>query len=196
MDATMTLSANELKKKSHILVDGQPYLVLDVQFATPTARGASTMVKARLRNLLSGLVQDKNFKTGEKFEEPDVEKIAVSFLYNTDAEEYYFMDNSIYDQFMLNAEKLGDQKYYLKEGFEFFALKYNGDVVSLELPPVVELRVIETEPAIKGASSSGRSTKRAILESGLEAQVPLYVETGTVVRVNTHSGEVTGRAAT
>ncbi len=187
------LQANELKKKHHILVDGQPCTVLDVQFASPSARGASTLVKVRVRNLLNGAVQDKNFRTGEKFDEPDVEKSPAAFLYITGSE-YHFMDNATYDQFMLTAEKLGEQRYYLKEGLEMQALKYNGSVVSLELPVVVELKIAETEPGIKGASSSGRSTKRATLETGLEAQVPLYIEAGTLVRVNTQTGEVTGRA--
>ena len=185
--------ANELKKKHNILVDGQPCTVLDVQFASPSARGASTLVKVRVHNLLNGAVQDKNFRTSEKFDEPDVEKSPASFLYITGSE-YHFMDNATYDQFMLTAEKLGEQRYYLKEGLEMQALKYNGSVVSLELPVVVELKIAETEPGIKGASSSGRSTKRATLETGLEAQVPLYIEAGTLVRVNTQTGEVTGRA--
>ena len=149
--------ANELKKKLYILVDKQPYLVLDVHFATPSARGTSTMVRAKIRNLLNGSVQDKTFKTSEKFDEPDVEKSPTSFLYEQGGE-YHFMDNATYDQFFLNDEKLGDQKYYLKEGMELHAMKFNGTVISLELPAVVELSVVDTEPALKGASASGRST--------------------------------------
>lgn len=187
------IAANELKKKLYILVDAVPYLVLDVQFASPSARGASTMVKARLRNLLNGTVQDKNFKSGEKFQEPDVEKGPAAFLYVAEPD-YHFMDNTTYEQFALNTDKLGEQRFYLKEGLEVQAMKFNGAVVSLELPAVVELAISETEPSIKGTSSSGRSTKRAKLETGLEVQVPLYIEPGTVVRVNTQTGEVSGRA--
>lgn len=187
------ISANELKKKLHLLVDGQPYTVLEVQYATPSARGASTLVKTRLRNLLNGAVQDKTFKTSEKFEEPDVEKIPAAFLY-ADGSQYHFMDNASYEQFSLNQDQLGDQKFYLKENMEMQALRYNGRVISLELPATVDLAVSETEPAIKGASASGRSAKKATLETGLEVHVPLYIEPGTVVRVNTQTGEVTGRA--
>jgi elongation factor P len=187
------IPANELKKKLYILVDNIPYLVLDVQFASPSARGASTMAKARLRNLLNGSVQDKNFKTTEKFDEADVEKVSASFLYLTEGD-YHFMDNVTYEQFSLSAAKLDEQKFYLKEGLELQALKFNGNVVSLELPDVVELAIVDTEPSIKGTSSSGRSTKRAKLETGLEVQVPMYIEQGTVVRVNTQTGEVSGRA--
>jgi len=187
------ISANELKKKLYILVENTPYLVLDVQFASPSARGASTMAKARLRNLLNGSVQDKTFKTSERFDEANVEKVSASFLYATEPD-YHFIDNVTYEQFFLNTGQLDEQRFYLKEGLELQALKYNGTVVSLELPAVVELVIQETEPSIKGTSSSGRSTKRAKLETGLEVQVPMYIEQGTVVRVNTQTGEVSGRA--
>ena len=187
------ISASELEKKLYIEVEGQPYFVLDVKFATPSARGASTMVKAKVRNLLNGAVLDKTFKTSEKFEVPDVEKVPAVFQYITGFE-YHFMDNIAYEEFMLTAEKLGDQKFYLKENQEMLALKLNGVVASLELPVYVELAITETDPAIKGASISGRSTKRAKLETGLEVQAPLYAETGTVMRVNTETGEISGRA--
>lgn len=187
------IPATELKRKLNILVDGQPYTVLEVQFASPSARGASTLVKARIRNLLNGLVQDKTFKTSEKFDEPDVEKVPAAFLYAS-GDDYHFMDNESYDQFVLSTGNLGEQRFYLKENMELQALKYNGSVVSLELPSTVELKITETDPPIKGTSASGRSTKKALLETGLEVQVPLYTETGTVMRVNTETGEVSGRA--
>jgi len=187
------ISASELEKKLYIEVDGQPYFVLDVKFATPSARGASTMVKAKVRNLLSGAVLDKTFKTSEKFEVPDVEKVPAVFQYITGSE-YHFMDNVAYEEFMLTAEKLGEQKLYLKENQELLALKLNGVVVSLELPVYVELAITETDPSIKGASISGRSTKKAKLETGLEVQAPLYADIGTIMRVNTETGEVSGRA--
>lgn len=187
------ISANELEKKSYIEMDGQPYFVLDVKFATPSARGASTMAKARVRNLLTGAVLDKTFKTSEKFEVPDVEKVPAVFQYIT-GQEYHFMDNVSYEEFMLTAEKLGEQKLYLKENQEVLALKLNGTVVSLELPVYVELAITETDPVVKGISASGRSLKKAKLETGLEVQAPLYAETGTILRVNTETGEVSGRA--
>jgi elongation factor P len=187
------ISANELEKKLYINVDGQPYFVLDVKFAAPTARGASTMVKARVRNLLNGAVQDKTFKTSEKFDVPDVEKVPAVFQYITGSE-YHFMDNVAYEEFMLTAEKLGEQKLYLKENQEVLALKLNGAVVSLELPVYVELAITETDPVVKGISASGRSLKKAKLETGLEVLAPLYAEAGTILRVNTETGEVSGRA--
>lgn len=187
------ISANELKKKLYIEVDGQPYFVLDVKFATPSARGASTMVKTKVRNLLNGAVLDKTFKTSEKFEVPDVEKVPAVYQYASGTD-HHFMDNETYEEFTLSAEKLGEQKFYLKENQEMLALKLNGAVVSLELPVYVELAIAETDPPIKGASISGRSTKKAKLETGLEVQAPLYAEAGTLLRVNTETGEVSGRA--
>jgi elongation factor P len=187
------IQANDLVKKLYILIEGIPYLVLDVTFSSPSARGASTMIKARVRNLLNNTVQDKNLKSTEKIEEADVEKVPAAFLYAAGSD-YNFMDNSTYEEFALTEQKLGDQRYYLKDGMEMQALKFNGTVVSLELPVVVELSVAETEPPIKGASASGRSQKKAKLETGLETLVPLYIESGDKVRVNTETGEVTGRA--
>jgi elongation factor P len=187
------ISANELEKKLYIEVDGQPYFVLDVKFATPSARGASTMVKAKVRNLLNGAVLDKTFKTSEKFEVPDVEKIPAILQYIS-GEEYHFMDNESYEEFAFTAAKLGELKFYLKENQEMLALKLNGTVVSLELPVYVELAITETDPSLKGATISGRATKKAKLETGLEIQAPLYAEIGTILRVNTETGEVSGRA--
>src|SRR5437764_15085463 len=109
------IGANELKKKMLIEIDGQPYHVLDVFFATPTARGASTMVRTKLKNLLNGSVQEKSFRTSEKFAEPDVEIATVSFLYS-DPDGFHFMDQSTYEQFMIRDESVGDDRFYLKEG--------------------------------------------------------------------------------
>src|SRR6478609_2703783 len=109
------IGANELKKKMLIEVEGQPYNVLDVFFATPTARGASTMVRTRLKNLLNSSVQEKSFRTSEKFAEPDVEIAGVSFLYN-DGDGFHFMDEASYEQFTLRDEVVGDDRVYLKEG--------------------------------------------------------------------------------
>lgn len=187
------IGANELKKKMLIEMDGQPYNVLDVFFATPTARGASTMVRTRLKNLLNGAVQEKSFRTSEKFSEPDVELVSVSFLYN-DGDGFHFMDQSTYEQFTLVEESVGDDRYYLKEGLMLEIFKYNGHAVSLQLPQYVELAIASTEPGLRGDTAAGGATKLAKLETGLEVRVPLFMKDGEVVRVNTQNGEVAGRA--
>ena len=187
------IGANELKKKMLIEIEGQPYHVLDVFFATPTARGASTMVRTRLKNLLNGAVQEKSFRTSEKFPEPDVEIAAVSFLYS-DNEGFHFMDETTFEQFVLPEETIGEDRGYLKEGLTVQIFKYNGNAVSLELPQYVELAIASTEPGVRGDTAAGGATKVAKLETGLEVRVPLFMKEGELVRVNTQTAEVAGRA--
>ena len=187
------IGANELKKKLLIEVDGQPYNVLDVFFATPTARGASTMVRTRLKNLLNGSVLEKTFRTSEKFPEPDVEIATVSFLYS-DGDGFHFMDQSSYEQFTISGDSVGDDRFYLKEGLNLELFKYNGQAVSLQLPQYVELAITSTEPGVRGDTAAGGATKVAKLETGLEVRVALFMKEGELVRVNTQTGEVAGRA--
>jgi elongation factor P len=187
------IGANELKKKMLIEIEGQPYHVLDVFFATPTARGASTMVRTRLKNLLNGSVQEKSFRTSEKFQEPDVEMAGVSFLYSA-SDGFHFMDQTTYEQFTIGDESVGDDRFYLKEGLLLELFKYNGRAVSLQLPQYVELTITSTEPGLRGDTAAGGATKVAKLETGLEVRVPLFMKDGEVVRVNTQTGEVAGRA--
>ncbi|MFN2596382.1 MAG: elongation factor P [Pyrinomonadaceae bacterium] len=187
------IGANELKRKMLITVDGQPYTVLEVFFASPSARGASTMVRTRLRHLLTGAVQERSFKTSEKFAEPDAELVPASFLY-ADAGGCHFMDESTFDQFTLAADRIGDERGYLKEGTTLHVLKYNGEPVSLQLPQFVELTVAETEPGVRGDTASGGATKVARLETGIAVRVPLFIKGGETVRVDTRTGEFAGRA--
>ena len=176
-----------------IEIEGQPYNVLEVFFATPTARGASTMVRTRLKNLLNGAVLEKSFKTSEKFPEPDVQLAGVSFLYN-DPDGFHFMDQSTYEQFTLSEESIGGDRFYLKEGAMLELFKYNGNAVSLQLPQYVELTITSTEPGVRGDTAAGGAKKVAKLETGLEVQVPLFMKEGEIVRVNTQTAEVAGRA--
>jgi elongation factor P len=187
------IGANELKRKLLITVDGQPYTVLEVFFAQPTARGAATMVRTKLRHLLTGAVQEKSFKASEKFAEPDVQFAPASFLYS-DNDGFHFMDESNYEQFQFTTEQIGDDRGYLKEGVSIQILKYNGAPVSLQLPQYVELTVTATELGLRGDTAAGGATKQATLETGLSVRVPLFIKEGETVRVNTQTGEVAGRA--
>jgi len=187
------IGANELKKKMLIEIEGQPFNVLDVFFATPTARGASTMVRTKLKNLLNGAVLEKTFRTSEKFPEPDVEVAPVSYLYS-DPEGFHFMDETTFEQFMLSEATIGDDRGYLKEGLTVQIFKYNGNAVSLELPQYVELAIAQTEPGLRGDTASGGATKSATLQTGHEDRVPLFMKEGEIVRVSTQTGEVAGRA--
>ena len=151
------------------------------------------MVRTRMKNLLTGAVLEKSFKTSEKFAEPDVDLTDVSFLYG-DADGFHFMDESSYEQFTLQPETIGDERWYLKEGLQLQIFKYNGNAVSLQLPQYVELTVTSTEPGLRGDTAAGGATKGAKLETGLEVKVALFIKEGDVVRVNTQTGEVAGRA--
>src|SRR5947208_15606041 len=119
------IGANELKRKLLIAVEGQPYLVLDVFFAARTARGGATMVRTRLRHVLTGAVMEKSFRSNEKFEEPDIKLVPASFLYN-DAEWCHFMDEKSLEQFVFSNEDVGSDRGYLKDGVTLQVLKYNG----------------------------------------------------------------------
>ena len=185
--------ANELKRRMMIKVDGEPYAVVEVTFASPSARGASTMVRTRLRHLLTGAVLEKSFKTSEKFEEPDVAYSSASFMY-ADGDGHHFMDEETFEQFSLPAAEIGDDRGYLKDGTSVQVMRYEGDPVALQLPQFVELAVAATEPAIKGDTAAGRDLKPATLETGLEIRVPLFIKEGERVRVNTETGEFAGRA--
>jgi len=187
------IAANELKRKMLIAVDAQPYVVLEVFFASPTARGAATMVRTRLRQLLTGAVLEKSFRSSEKFEEPDIELSPASFLYN-DTHGFHFMDEKSYEQFTFSEEAVESDRGYLKEGVSLQVLKYNGAPVSLQLPQYVELVVVSADLGTKGDTAAGGSTKQATLETGLTVRVPLFIKEGELVRVNTQTGEVAGRA--
>lgn len=187
------VAANELKRKLLITVDSQPFVVVDVFFASPTARGAATMVRTRLRHLLTGAMMEKSFRSSEKFEEPDIEMAPASFLYS-DANGFHFMDEKSYEQFSFSADDVDADRGYLKEGLSLQVLKYNGAPVSLQLPQYVELAVVSAELGLRGDTAAGGATKQATLETGLSVRVPLFIKEGEVVRVNTQTGEVAGRA--
>jgi len=186
------IMSGELKKGVQLLLGEEPYVVLHVTFQSPKARGADTMVKAKLRNLLNESVHDKTFRGGEKLEQPNCELRDVTYLYS-DGEAWHFMDAATFDQFAMNREELGDQILYLKEGIEGIrALHFNERVVGLELPNTVELVVEMCEPSLKGATAKAQ-TKAARLETGLEIQVPPYMEPGETVRVDTRDGSFVRR---
>jgi elongation factor P len=187
------IGANELKRKMLITIDQQPYEVVDVFFASPSARGASTMVRTKLRNLITSAVQEKTFRTSEKFEEPDVALTPASFLYS-DGESFNFMDEGTYEQFSLTDEQLGDDRLYVKEGILLQVLKYNGSPIAIQLPLFVELTVTSTEPGGRNDTGSGGSTKPATLETGLQVRVPLFIKEGETVKVSTQTGEFVSRA--
>ena len=186
------LSASEFKRGGRIELDGDPYVIMEVHFQSPSARGASTLVKAKVRNLRTGNVFDRTFKASDKVAEAQLELRPVQYLY-TDDSGYHFMDSQSYEQFALSDEALGDDAGYLIEGLaNIRSVVFNGAVMSIELPQSVVLRIRDTDPPLKGASAQAQ-TKPATLETGVVIQVPAYLETGDAVQVDTREGRFIAR---
>lgn len=187
------ISTGDFKRGLRILVEGDPYVILDVHVQSPSARGASSLSKLKVRNLRTGQVFDKTFRGGDKVEEPDLELRPVQFLYKDD-DGFHFMDAQSYDQFTLSPDDLGDSSGYLRDGLDGIrSVVFNGKVISVDLPQTVVLRVTETQPAMKGATAQAQ-TKPATLETGLVIQVPSYLESDELVLVDTRDGRFMSRA--
>jgi elongation factor P len=186
------IGATEIKRGEILDLDGAPWEVVDVAVQTPSARGASLLVKIKARNLRTGQTLARTLRGSETVPTADCEKRAVQFLYRQ-GEEFVFMDQVSFEQFALSAEVLGDATGYLTEGLELRSLLYNGDVLTVELPVTVELRVVDTAPPLKGASAQAQ-LKPARLETGIEILVPPYMETGERVKVDTRDGRFVERA--
>jgi elongation factor P len=187
------IDAIAVKRKSVFEHEGVPYACLDVEVNTPTARGGQTLVRLKMRNLLTSAVFEKSFKASDKFKEPDLVYVDVSYLY-TDGAGSHFLDQESYETLTLNEDMLGDAMEFLVEGVLLQVRKFNGNPIGLQLPIFVELDVTQTEPGVKGDSSSGSVTKTAKLETGLEIRVPLFIKQGEKVKVATETREFAGRA--
>jgi elongation factor P len=164
-----------------------------VEISTPTARGGQTLVRLKMRNLITGAVFDKTFKAGDKFKEPDLVSVPATFLY-ADGTGYHFMDQETFDTLTLSEAKVGDGRDLLVDNVLVDIQKYNGNPIGLEFPPHVELTVTATEPGVRGDTASGGVTKVATLETGLEIRVPLFIKEGEKVKVHTETREFAGRA--
>jgi len=186
------IEAIDVKRKMYFELESTPYYCMDVEISKPTARGGQTLVRIKMRNLLTRAVFDKTFKAGEKFNEPDLETVDASYLYS-DPDSSYFLDQVSYETHMLSAQSVGDALEFLVEGALVKLDKFNGNPINLTLPEKVELAVTDTEPGVRG-DTSGSVTKVAHLETGLSIKVPLYIETGEKVKVYTETKEFAGRA--
>ena len=187
------IEAIEIKRKMFFEFENAPYHCLDVEVSRPTARGGQTLVRLKMRNLLTRAVFDKTFKAGEKFGEPDLMQISASYMYG-DNDGYHFMDQETYETLTLSAELLGEDRKLLVDNVLVQIHKYNGNPIGLQLPPHVELKVTYTEPGVRGDTASGGVTKLATLETGLEIRVPLFIKEGEKVKVHTETREFSGRA--
>jgi elongation factor P len=186
------LTTSDFKRGLVIQIDGAPCLIMDVTFQSPSARGANTMVKTRYRNLLTGQVLDKTFRSGDKVEEADFERHKGQFLY-ADGATGIFMDLETYEQFEMGEDAFETVRPYLLEGTEVVLGLFQGRMVSVDPPMVVELTVSDTAPVIRHATATSQS-KEALLETGLRLQVPPYLETGDRIKVDTREARFVSRA--
>ena len=187
------IDAINIKRKSLFELDDTPFACLDSDITTPTARGGQTLVRLKMRNLLTSAVFEKTFKANDKFKEPDLQLVPASYLYS-DGDGSHFLDQESYETLTLDEGMMGNALDFLTEGLIIQLHKYNGNPIGLQLPMFVELNVVYAEPAARGDSSSGSGTKLIRLETGLELRVPPFIKEGEKVKVATENGEFSGRA--
>jgi elongation factor P len=187
------IEAISLKRKMYFELEGTPFHCLDVDVSKPTARGGQTLVRVKMRNLLTRAVFDRTFKAGDKFKEPDLETVPATFLY-AGPDGYHFMDQQTFDTITMTGDALGDDRQLLVDNVLVQIQKFNGSPIGLQLPPHVELTVASTELGARGDTASGSVTKVAVLETGLEVRVPLFIKEGEKVRIHTETREFAGRA--
>jgi elongation factor P len=178
------IDAGELRKGAVIELDGDIYQILEYQHVKMQQR--QPVVKLKLRGVRSGSFIERNFQSGDKVATVFLEHRPVQYLYN-DGHLHYFMDNETYEQFVLAPAQIGDDTKFLKEGLALEILTCKGNTVAIELPASVELRVTETDPGFKGDRATA-GTKPAKLETGVTLQVPLFINTGDIVKINTRTG--------
>lgn len=187
---TNMVQTNDFRKGLKVLIDNQPYVIVDFQHVKPGKGNQFTRTK--LRNMISGSNLERTFKSGEKFDEPDVTSKTMNFLYKDDAG-YHFMEQTSFEQMDLNEEEVGEARFYLTENLQTGILLFNGKPIGVDVPITVVLKVAHTEPGVKGNTVSGAS-KPATMETGLVVQVPLHINEGDKLKVDSRTGEYLERA--
>ncbi len=185
--------ASDLKQGSAIEINGEPYAVKTIEVRNPTSRGASTLYKIRFIHMKTKQKLDESYKGDDFLKEADCTKTMVQYSYK-DGESYTFMNLETFEQYTLGADDLEGQIHYLTEGLEGIIILLLDDApLGIELPTAISMEIIETPPAMKGASATNR-TKPAKLPTGLEVQVPEYIETGEIIKINSDTGKFMSRA--
>lgn len=177
------ISTVDFRNGTRLLVDGEPFYIVEFQHVKPGKGGA--FVRTKLKSYLTGNVLDRTFRSGERFEEPDLEEREMQFLYAT-GDAYTFMDTETYEQLTFEKQTLGENVDLLKENMIVKILIYEHRPIAVELPNFIELKVIDAEPGVRGDTASG-GTKPAIVETGATIKVPLYLEVGTVIKIDTRT---------
>lgn len=184
---------NSLSKNMKILVDGNPCNIVELDFVKPGKGQAFT--RARVKNLISGRVIEKTYKSNETIPLADVEDLSVKLLY-TDADGAHFMNEESFEQIFVGWDIIADNKMWLKEELNYDLVFHNGRVITLAPPTFLELKITQSDPGVKGDTAGGRVLKAAKLETGADVQVPIFIEEGEVIRVDTRTGEYVSRVNT
>jgi elongation factor P len=185
--------ACEVKRGGMVSINGAPHVVDDLTVSTPSARGAATLYKFRFRNLVTGQKEDRTCKGDDPLESVSVERRPVQLSY-MQGDVYVFTDLESFEEFSINADDLEEQRQFLRDDLDgMMALISDGRVLTIEMPDVVELKIVQCDPSMRGASATSR-TKPATLTTGLVVQVPEYMAPGEVVRVDTRTGKFLSRA--
>ena len=187
------IEAIEIKRKMFFEFENAPYHCLDVEVSKPTARGGQTLVRLKMRNLLTRAVFDKTFKAGEKFGEPDLVQVPATYQY-TDGDAFHFMEDVTFETLTLTSDTIGEDRGLLVDNVIVKVQKYNGNPIAVEFPAHIEMTIADTEEGARGNTASGSVTKVATTETGLKINVPLFVKTGERVKVHSETRDFAGRA--
>ncbi len=180
----------DFRKGLKIELNGEPYVIVDYEHVKPGKGGA--FARTKIKSLITGNVREQTFRVSDRVDSPDVEERQLQYLYH-DGEKYCFMDNETYEQFFLTEDQVGTSKDFLKENVEVSVLYHNKKPIGMELPIFVELTITETQPGVRGDTATG-GTKPAVLETGATVQVPLFLNEGDVIKIDTRTGVYIERA--
>lgn len=179
------ITVGDLRGGNKVELDGEPYIVVDAQHVKPGKGGA--FCRTKLKSLKSGSILERTFRVAEKLDEPNLEEKEVQYLYCAEGQ-YWFMDVNTYEQLFLREDQLGGSKNYLKENMVLNILYFNENPIGIDLPLFVELVIVKTEPGIRGDTATG-GAKPAVLETGAAVKVPIYLNEGDIIKVDTRTGE-------
>jgi elongation factor P len=181
--------AADLRKGLKIQIDGEPYVITDFSFVKP-GKGQA-LYKCRLKNLITGSQFDRNYRSGDRFEPADLDEQAMEFLYH-EGNQYCFMNTSTYEQVYMEEEQVGEAKNYLTNNLKVSVSFFRGRSMTINLPTCVDLKVVRADPGVKGDTATG-ATKPVTLETGYQIQVPLFIEQGETLRLDTRTGQYVSR---
>ena len=185
------VQAGDFKNGLTVQIENDIYVVLEFQHVKP-GKGPA-FVRTKIKNLKSGSIVEKTFRPEEKFPNAHIERKNMQYLYR-DGDAFHFMDNDTYDQIELNSKEVGNSLKFIKENETVKMLSHNEKVFAIEPPQTVDLKITETEPGIKGNTASGGGTKPAIVETGATVLVPLFINNGEIIKIDTETGDYKGRA--